>query len=342
MTLDEFLDSKQNSIKMGYRTLVKMNYNENIDFIYKIDLNEFGIYRDLTFAGVFEKITKKLYGSPYDLQSSYLENINSKYYAGEISELGDKLFKGADLYLNNYINDNKLELISIAQNTFNKFIADKENYDKLKKSAIKKYIYHNDIENISFSINRDYYNNDFSKIVVEFMQNPIETSYKIYDSYLNSLNKKEKIRYNSKVYEITIKEDIGMDLLINQFEKKFIRELKENLNNEYKKKYDIIGSIKDLEAQMVTITLKHNGEIVTFKYPKDVLYDLEHYNNQIPDLEAREKVIELGFYNKDEPFINAIAKIEYNRKVLYEDKELLNENNKVLEETLDITDEMFG
>lgn len=342
MTLDEFLDSKQNSIKMGYRTLVKMNYNENIDFIYKIDLNEFGIYRDLTFAGVFEKITKKLYGSPYDLQSSYLENINSKYYAGEISELGDKLFKGADLYLNNYINDNKLELISIAQNTFNKFIADKENYDKLKKSAIKKYIYHNDIENISFSINRDYYNNDFSKIVVEFMQNPIETSYKIYDSYLNSLNKKEKIRYNSKVYEITIKEDIGMDLLINQFEKNFIRELKENLNNEYKKKYDIIGSIKDLEAQMVTITLKHNGEIVTFKYPKDVLYDLEHYNNQIPDLEAREKVIELGFYNKDEPFINAIAKIEYNRKVLYEDKELLNENNKVLEETLDITDEMFG
>lgn len=342
MTLDEFLDSKQNSIKMGYRTLVKMNYNENIDFIYKIDLNEFGIYRDLTFAGVFEKITKKLYGSPYDLQSSYLENINSKYYAGEISELGDKLFKGADLYLNNYINDNKLELISIAQNTFNKFIADKENYDKLKKSAIKKYIYHNDIENISFSINRDYYNNDFSKIVVEFMQNPIETSYKIYDSYLNSLNKKEKIRYNSKVYEITIKEDIGMDLLINQFEKNFIRELKENLNNEYKKKYDIIGSIKDLEAQMVTITLKHNGEIVTFKYPKDVLYDLEHYNNQIPDLEARERVIDLGFYNKDEPFINAIAKIEYNRKVLYEDKELLNENNKVLEETLDITDEMFG
>ena len=342
MTLDEFLDSKQNSIKMGYRTLVKMNYNENIDFIYKIDLNEFGIYRDLTFAGVFEKITKKLYGSPYDLQSSYLENINSKYYAGEISELGDKLFKGADLYLNNYINDNKLELISIAQNTFNKFIADKENYDKLKKSAIKKYIYHNDIENISFSINRDYYNNDFSKIVVEFMQNPIETSYKIYDSYLNSLNKKEKIRYNNKVYEITIKEDIGIDLLINQFEKIFIRELKENINNEYKKKYDIIGSIKDLEAQMVTITLKHNGEIVTFKYPKDVLYDLEHYNNQIPDLEARERVIDLGFYNKDEPFINAIAKIEYNRKVLYEDKELLNENNKVLEETLDITDEMFG
>lgn len=342
MTLDEFLDSKQNSIKMGYRTLVKMNYNENIDFIYKIDLNEFGIYRDLTFAGVFEKITKKLYGSPYDLQFSYLENINSKYYAGEISELGDKLYKGADLYLNNYINDNKLELISIAQNTFNKFIADKENYDKLKKYAIKKYIYHNDIENISFSINRDYYNNDFSKIVVEFMQNPIETSYKIYDSYLNSLNKKEKIRYNNKVYEITIKENIGMDLLINQFEKNFIRELKENLNNEYKKKYDIIGSIKDLDAQMITITLKYNGEIVTFKYPKGVLYDLEHYNNQIPDLEAREKVIELGLYNKDELFINAIAKIEYNRKVLYEDKELLNENNKVLEETLDITDEMFG
>ena len=342
MVIDEFLEGKDVSIKIGYRTLVRMKYNENIDFIYKIDLNEFGIYRDLTFVGVFEKITKKLYGSSIDFQSSYLEGINSKYYAGEISSLGDKLFKGADLYLNNYINDNKLELISMAQNTFNKFIADKENYDKLKKSAIKKYVYHNDIENISFSINRDYYDNDFSKIVVEFMQNPIETSYKIYDSYLNSLNKKEKIRYNSKVHEITIKENIGMDLLINQFEKNFIRELKENLNNEYKKKHDIIGSIKDLDAQMVTITLKHNGEIVTFKYPKGILYDLEHYNNQIPDLEARERVIELGFYNKDEPFINAIAKIEYNRKVLYEDKELLNENNKVLEETLDITDEMFG
>ena len=84
-------------------------------------------------------------------------------------------------------------------------------------------------------------------------------------------------------------------------------------------------------------------EVETFKYPKRLLYDFDLYEWYIPDLKVRDKIENLykGVNNKDNVFISDIVKIEYSRKVIYEDKELLNDKNNMLEETHDITDEMF-
>lgn len=101
------------------------------------------------------------------------------------------------------------------------------------------------------------------------------------------------------------------------------------LRNEYKKKHDIIKSMKNLDAQMITITIKHNEKIITFKYPKNDIDRLNYSEWNIPDLKIRNQMKELykDSYNIDNLFISEIIKIEYSRKIIYEDQNILNKQN---------------
>ena len=99
---------------------------------------------------------------------------------------------------------------------------------------------------------------------------------------------------------------------------------------------------------MITITLKHNNELINLKYPKYQLKNMELYESHIPVLKNRDKVEQLfkDMYgtDRDNLFMKEIVKIEYKKKVLYEDKELLNLKesvSKVILETHDIVDDMF-
>ena len=81
---------------------------------------------------------------------------------------------------------------------------------------------------------------------------------------------------------------------------------------------------------MVTITIKHNENIITFKYPKKEIDNLNYSEWNIPDLKIRSKMRELykGYgYNTDSLFLNEIIKIEYSRKIIYEDQNILNKQN---------------
>lgn len=349
MNIDEFLDSNKTIEKVGKTDILKIKYNENIDFIYKPSYGNLEYGNELHFLGIFERINKKLYGSSFDFQSKYNKEIYSNYFAGEISRIGTKLVDGANLYLKTYIEENKVQLMNNSKEIFDKYISDENNNMKIKKDAINDYIYKEDNIEMNFSVEEYSYEEHIKDLIMQYIQSPVETSKKIFDKYINNPEKAENIYINNNYERITVQENIGLMLQINQYRNMLLQELINNPNNEYKKKRDIISSIKDLDAQMVTITLKHDKEIVTFKYPKRLLQQIEFYGWYIPDLKIRDKVEKLydNIYSgeKDELFMKEIAKIEYSRKVIYEDKELLNLDNSVtenIEGTHDIVDDMFG
>ena len=125
--------------------------------------------------------------------------------------------------------------------------------------------------------------------------------------------------------------------LINEF----IFELKNDPTNEYKKKHDIIEAIKDVDAQMLTINLCHEGKEITFKYPKDQLYNFWFSDYHIPEVSKREELKQIyantSFYR--DFALEDIKSISFRKQILYEDKKELELNNEKKE--IDIVDDMF-
>lgn len=120
-----------------------------------------------------------------------------------------------------------------------------------------------------------------------------------------------------------------------------ILELKNNPNTEYKKKHDIVEAIKDLDAQMLTINLCHNGKEITFKYPREQLYNFWLSSYNIPEVSKREELKQIyanaNFYRDFD--IEDIKSISFRKQIIYEDKKELELNNK--KEEPDIVDDMF-
>lgn len=349
MNIDEFLDSNKAIDNIGETDIIKIKYNENIDFIYKPEYRKFEYGRELQFLGFFEKITKKLYGSSLNFQSNYEKELYSNYFAGSISSIGKNLIDGADIYLKAYIEENKLQLINNSKKIFDKYLADESNKQKLKEDSIHNYIYQEDNSEINFSVKDDYYYEENIKdLIIQYIQSPVETSKNVFEKYIDNQEKEKSLYINNAYEKVTVKEYIGVMLQTCQYKNMLLQELIDNPNNEYKKKHDIIGSIKDLDAQMVTITLKHDDEMITLKYPRNILEQMDLYEWHIPDLKVRDKVENLykNIYGqeKDDTFIKEIAKIEYKKRTIYEDAKLLDLENNLsnnIEETHDIVDDMF-
>lgn len=349
MNIDEFLDSNKAIDNIGETDIIKIKYNENIDFIYKPEYRKFEYGRELQFLGLFEKITKKLYGSSLDFQSNYEKELYSNYFAGSISSIGKNLIDGADIYLKAYIEENKLQLINNSKKIFDKYLADESNKRKVKEDSIHNYIYQEDNSEINFSVKDDYYYEENIKdLIIQYIQSPVETSKNVFKKYIDSQEKEKSLYINNAYEKVTVKEYIGVMLQICQYKNMLLQELIDNPNNEYKKKHNIIGSIKDLDAQMVTITLKHDDEMITLKYPRNILEQMDLYEWHIPDLKVRDKVEKLykNIYGqeKDDTFIKEIAKIEYKKRTIYEDTKLLDLENNLsnnIEETHDIVEDMF-
>ena len=167
---------------------------------------------------------------------------------------------------------------------------------------------------------------------------------KVFEEYINSEEKTERLY--SRVsgipnIELTVKERIGARLLEKTLEDKLILELKNDPNNEYKKKHDIIEAIKDLDAQMLTINLCHDGNEITFKYPREQLYNFWLSDYNIPEVSKREELKQIyantNFYRDFD--IKDIKSITFRKQIIYEEKKELELNNK--KEEPDIVDDMF-
>ena len=346
MTFDEFLVSKEINQQFDGDFITKIKYNDNIDYIFKTSYGGLNFNSELKCVGLFDKKNNKLYGSSYDFNGVFNKNMYSNFYAGSIESIKNNLYKNADKLLNTYINDNSQLLRNIAKETFNKYVSYKENYDNIKEMAVKNYIYQLDNNELEFHVNTSKYerNNDINKLTMEQIEFPEETEYKIFEEYISNEEKKERL-YSRAVgiadIDLTIKEKIGVRLLEKDLENKLTLELEKDSNNEYKKKHDIIEAIKDLDAQMIIINLSHNGKEITFRYPKEQLYNFWLSDYYIPEVSKREELKQLyantNFYRDFD--IKDIKSISYRKQIIYEDKKELEIDNK--KEEPDIVDDML-
>lgn len=343
MTFDEFLVSKELSKEFNRDFVTKVKYNDNIDYIFKTSYGGLNFNSELKCVGLFDKKNNKLYGSSYDFNGTFNNGMYSSFYTGSIESIKNNLYKNADKLLNTYIKENSENLRSIVKETYEKYISYEGDYKRIKDQAVKNYIYNFEKNDLEFHINTSKYdrNNDTNKLIMDYIESPKETEARVFEEYINNENKTERI-YSSEInaIELTAKEKIGIRLLEKDLEDKLILELENDPSNEYKIKHDIIESIKNIEAQMLTIDLCHNGKDITFKYPKDKLYSFWLSDFYITEVSKREEIKEMykGERGYEDFYLKDIKSISFRRQILYENSKNLELNN---EKKVDIVDDMF-
>lgn len=346
MTIDEFLTSNEISHEFNEEYVLKIKYNDNIDYIFKTNYGILNFDKNLECVGLFNKSNNKLYGSSFEFNNIYKRELFSEFYIGSIEKIKRDLYKNADKMLNDYIKQNAENLRKEGKKSFDEYILNKENYASIKGNAIKKYIYNSKSNDIEFNINQSKYeiSNDIYELIMKTLENQAEMEQKVFDEYINNSEKTEKL-YSSvsgiSDIEVTVKEKIGAKLLEKDLEDEFILKLENNPINEYKIKHDIIKAIKDIDAQMLTINLCHNENEITFKYPKYQLYNFWLSDYYIPEVSKREELKEIykGERNYDDFQLEDIKSIRFRKQILYENKKEIELNNEKYE--LDIIDEMF-
>lgn len=344
MTFDEFLVSKEVNQEFDKDFVTKVRYNDNIDYIFKTNYGGLNFNSELKCVGLFDKKNNKLYGLSYDFNGMFNKEMYSNLYIGSIESIKNNLYKNADELLNKYINDNQKTLKNIAKETFDKYISYEGNYNSIKEIAVRNYIYNLDNNELEFHVNTSKYerNNDVNKLTMEQIEFPEETQYRVFEEYINNEDKSELLyTRESNNIELSTKERIGVRLLEKDLEDKLILELENNPTNVYKLKHDIVESIKDIDAQMLTIDLCHNGKEIAFKYPKEKLNNFYLSDYYIPDVSTRNVIKEMykderGF---DDFHLEDIKSISFRKQILFENKKEIELNNEKKE--LDIVDEMF-
>lgn len=302
---------------------------------------EYGV--KLENIGIFERNYQKLYGSSWEFGTEYNKELYSKFYEGDIDKIGRELAEESDKLLNDYIKNKEELLERNAQKVWNEYIKSEVNYNAIKDSAEKKYIYGDEKEELKFSINRYKYERDntIKGLLLEYLQFPEKTAHKVFDEYINNDEKDLTLYSRSSSLpdiNVTVKERIGVRLLEKKLEDRFILDLENNPNNELKLKRDIIAAIKDTDIQNITINLTHNDKSISFKYPRNQLYNFYFSDYYIPNKDDRRLLKEIYEDDKEKGYysdfrLEDITSITYRKQVIFEQKEL--ENNK------DITDEMF-
>ncbi len=344
MTFDEFLVSKETIGEFDRDFVTKVKYNDNIDYIFKTNYGGLNFNSELKCVGLFDKKNNKLYGSSYDFNGMFNKEMYSNFYIGSIESIKNNLYKNADKLLNNYINDNSKNLRIIAKDLFDKYISYEGNYNSIKEQAIKNYIYNFDTKELNFHVNTSKYerNNDLNKLTMEELEFPEKTEYRVFEEYINNEENTEHLytREGNNI-ELTVRARIGVRLLEDDLEKKLLSELNNDPTNKYKMKHDVIESIKDIDAQMLTINLVHNGKEITFKYPKDHLYNFNFSDYRIPEVSKRNEIKEMYKDERsfDDFYLEDIKSIGFRKEILYENTKELEVNNK--KEEVDIVDDMF-
>lgn len=344
MTFEEFLISNEMVHQFNGTNILKIKYNDTIDFLYVPSYGKYEYNSNLKFIGLFDREHQNLYGSSYYLK--YAKEYENSYYKGDMIDLEKALLDDASTLLNEYIIENKGILMELSKDIFDKYIQIESNKSEINFHVITNYIYSKNDDKSKFSISEFNDLEKKKKLIISYIQNPQRTAQNLFEDYINKTDiRYSSFRCNNQDFKLSKKEIIGLELLVDKYKTAKIQELKENPNYEYKKKHDIISSIKDLNAQMITLTLKHNGETIDIKYPKKQLYNFFFSTWYIPNLQTREIVKDLysdiGGYS--DFLLEDIVSIHYNRKTLYEDKELLDNiaEKQEDENNLEAEDEMF-
>ena len=329
MNIDEFLLSTEHRffINEQYGSIVKIKYNEYIDFLYQTKMfNQLDYDVGLDFIGLLHRPTKSLYGQDrYCFEYEFSKKLKKVIYKGSIEDIYKNIENEVNVLLNKYIDAHKEELKKISSNRFDKDVKENKLYVKdLKNYAREMYIYkmRNAMEF------KSYYTNNYFKVhkevIYDYLQDKKSTVEKLFENYiLDDIN-----LYDIKV---SVKNQIGYTLLENEFkENVIINEFEHNPKNEVKKIHDIIDSIKNIYAKELVLTVTKNNQTISFRFPKRELYSQSIWNMYIKNTSERKLVEEL--YDNRDFSMKDIIKIEYRKKLLYKDN---NKKRKIYNKCVD-------
>lgn len=334
MTFNEFLNSEEKIKEFKDVTIIKINYNEKIDFLYEPSFDKLELDRDLKFVGLYDKANKKIYSSENGYVLTYKESLQSELYNGDINKLYKEIIDKLNIEYKKYIFENTESLLEEGESAFKRYIENESNLTNLKNRAITNYIYDNKIEKNNYKIDLENYRNEYKEIVLNYIQEPEKTIDKLYQEYIN----KEFKSYIFAEREIKQKEYVGFYLQEDKYIENLTKEISNNPSNEQKKKHDIIQAINKIDAQMFNLTVERDNKRISFKYPKDQIYSFYFSSWRIPEVRTREQVEKMyGRWDREKEIFNDIISISYRGKAIYEDKEF--ENKKEIEQESE--DEMF-
>ncbi len=339
MTFDEFLNGNEQRYENNKQNIMKLQYNPNIDFLYRSSYGEWELNSKLEFMGFFDKQTQRLYGNSYYLEGKYEKEFTNSYYVGSIGTLEKELDERLQLKLDEFIENNKAILKKESKNLFESCVQDEKYKNRVYSDMLGKYVRASENEPTKFKITLEeiiHYNRELNKNskILEYEQNPDNTLEELFDLYIN--NEKE----NHYIYEkdndsiVNRKNQIGFYLNLNDYRESILNGISNSPPADARKNHNMLKAIKSIEAKDITINLVHKGEEISFKYPKEVLERLYFSTWHIKEVPAREKVEQLykGEYPRDDDYIKDIKSIEFRKKVIYEDLEFENERKSEIEQ----------
>ena len=134
MNIDEFLLSTEHRffINEQYGSIVKIKYNEYIDFLYQTKMfNQLDYDVGLDFIGLLHRPTKSLYGQDrYCFEYEFSKKLKKVIYKGSIEDIYKNIENEVNVLLNKYIDAHKEELKKISSNRFDKDVKENKLYVK--------------------------------------------------------------------------------------------------------------------------------------------------------------------------------------------------------------------
>lgn len=314
--LDENLNDKVFEGKYKKFKIHKEKFNDRFVVIYLKEASDYLYQEEYKASGYLDIHDKCIYDCDYYLNDLLSESKTFKLES--FYNLKNKINEDVCVYLANYSFKKEKELMENSLDLFEKIDEwKKERYmNEIRKNFIKE-------------------SNPFIKLELPYSLFSVINSYdySIYRVYVEYLNNPEDTikKYANKIINLeNFKTDLGLQLLIYYDKVKYLENIVNNYNNEFKDLYvnkNIYDAIKNLDAKTLNITIKYGGKSLTFKYEyRRLIDDLVNDNRGSSDYGVGyDKVSEFikennkfSEYNRKEDFDFAnISSITYGKKELY-------------------------
>ena len=308
--------------------LVKVKLNGRFDYLYRGYSDVQFDNSKLDIFGLLDNITGKFYVTDSYFMDNYLKG--GRYIS--LYDLSKQIREDVNSTFVNCIYDNLEYYKKLGKPVLDSYLQYEENKAELQGKAVDMYISNFKLEKIDFQIY------DFKNISNEYRclsTSDILGYITDKNGYLNQVVETELNKTNERIYShysdiqdilVNMREKIGFKLLELDEINRRISELAKDTNSLETKKRNIKAVIDTEKMKVVNVTVEHNGNSLTFKYPTDQLCRMDISSWWIKGNETRNmynNMFKDGYY-RDDDIIAKIVKIEYSKRVLYEGKDISN------------------
>lgn len=313
--------------------LIKLPYNDRFVYVFKsMNIIDFSNYNNkLELIGLWDNKLNLIY-----LDGIYLlHNPFGELQGKRIYEIQKDIQQDVNNHFKNFIKKNYDSLKCRGGQKFREFYNYKENYTELITSAENEYLSRAnilDMPDVTFNASDEYHyltKDDLLNIIniCKYLEDKDSFLDEVLTKIMHSMTKLRKYSSVSGLpdLELDIDEYLGFKILRNEKIQELINAEAQNIHSLLTKKRNIKTALTLFDTKTVNVTVLHNGNELTFKYPTSSLKNFYISEYNIPDLTIRDKFRKLfsdKYYNDDE-IISKIVRITFRNKELY--NEALNE-----------------